>query len=81
MNNHEEQRKALVAALVAQGEAVLDLVWAMRWLDSLTDDLNAERWQRNGDTEHPRSREFLDDLAARRAEKPNIDNAAKEAGL
>ncbi len=56
--------------------AASDLVWAMQWLDSLTDDLNTGR-----DSEHPRTREFLDDLAQRRISNHGLHAAAKEANL
>lgn len=72
---------AMVQALVANAQTTIDLVWAMEWLDSLTNDLNGERWQRNGDSEHPRTREFLDELAERRKNSETLDAAAKEVNL
>ncbi len=53
-----------------------DLVWAMEWLNSLCDDLNTGR-----ESEHPRSREFLDELAQRRISNHGLHAAAKEAQL
>jgi hypothetical protein len=53
-----------------------DLVWAMEWLNSLCDDLNTGR-----ESEHPRSREFLDELATRRISNHGLHAAAKEAKL
>lgn len=67
--------------LYLHGRIAGDLVWAMEWLDSLTNDLNAERAQRNGDNEHPRTREFLDELAQRRTQSSPLDLAAQEARL
>lgn len=54
----------------------IDLIWAMEWIDSLTDNLNTAR-----DGEHPRTREFLDDLAQRRIGNHTLDACAKEANL
>lgn len=67
--------------LYLHGRIAGDLVWAMEWLDSLTNDLNAESWHRNGDNEHPRTREFLDELAQRRTQSSPLDLAAQEARL
>ena len=66
----------LVAALVAHGTLVTDTVWALQWLNSLCDDLNTGR-----DSEHPRCREFLDELAQRRIGNHTLDSCAKEAEL
>jgi hypothetical protein len=66
----------LVAALVAHGTLVTDTVWALQWLNSLCDDLNTGR-----DSEHPRCREFLDELAQRRIGNHTLDICAKEADL
>jgi hypothetical protein len=71
----------LVQALVAHATLVTDMVWALEWLNSLCDDLNGERWQRNGDKEHPRTREFLDELAKRRKGNDTLNSCAKEANL
>ena len=56
--------------------AASDLVWAMEWLNSLTDDLNTGR-----ESQHPRSREFLDELAERRIGNHGLHAAATEAQL
>jgi hypothetical protein len=61
----------LVAALVAHGQATLDLVWAMQWLDTLTDCL----------AEHHMVAEFMADLEQRRTTSDTLNSAAKEAEL
>ena len=66
----------LVQALVAHATLVTDMVWALEWLNSLCDDLNTGR-----DAQHPRTREFLDELAKRRKGNHTLDSAAKEAYL
>jgi hypothetical protein len=71
----------LVQALVAHATLVTDMVWALEWLNSLTDDLNSERHKYTGEEEHPRTREFLDDLAKRRKGNDTLNSAAKEANL
>ncbi len=53
-----------------------DLVWALEWLNSLNDDLNTGR-----ESQHPRTREFLDELAQRRIGNHGLHAAAKEAQL
>ena len=66
----------LVQALVAHATLVTDMVWALEWLNSLCDDLNTGR-----DAQHPRTREFLDELAKRRKGNHTLDSCAKEAYL
>ena len=56
--------------------AASDLVWALEWLNSLNDDLNTGR-----ESQHPRSREFLDELAQRRIGNHGLHAAATEAQL
>ena len=70
---------ALVAALVAHGRLVTDMVWALQWLDSLTDDLNTERHERTGEEQHPRTSEFLADLDQRLIDNDTLKSCWKEA--
>jgi hypothetical protein len=66
----------MTAALMAIHRVNSDLLWALEWIDSLTDDLNTGR-----ETEHPRTREFLEDLAQRRTESDPLDVLAREVQL
>lgn len=68
----------VTACLLGLHRVNTDLLWALEWLNSLTDDLNAERYQRNGDEQHPRTSEFLADLAQRRIESDPLDVLSKE---
>jgi hypothetical protein len=72
----------LVMTLTEHGLLVNDLLWAMEWLNSHTDDLNTAWRQINDEAEeHPRSREFLDELAERRKVKITLNSVAREVGL
>lgn len=48
-----------------------DLVWAMEWLDTLTDAMHSQGM----------AQEFLADLAKRRLESRELDNVAREVNL
>jgi hypothetical protein len=67
----------IVMTLTEHGLLVLDLVWAMEWLDSLTDDLNKV----HGRGYHPRTVEFLEELKERRKGKITLNAVAREVGL
>jgi hypothetical protein len=67
----------LVMTLTEHGMLVTDLVWAMEWLNSLTDDLNTL----HGQGYHPRTVEFLAELAERRKVKITLNSVAREVGL
>jgi hypothetical protein len=77
MNANTEQQQALVMALTEHGLVVTDLVWAMEWLNSLTDDLNTLY----GQGYHPRTVEFLEELTERRKVKITLNSVAREVGL
>jgi hypothetical protein len=66
----------MTAALMAIHRVNSDLLWALEWIDGLTDDLNTGR-----EAEHPRTREFLEDLAQRRTESDPLDVLAREVQL
>jgi hypothetical protein len=53
------------------GKSAADLVWAMEWLDTLTDRLGEDHMVR----------EFLDDLQERRKESDLINMAAGVAKI
>jgi hypothetical protein len=67
----------LVMTLTEHGLLVLDLVWAMEWLDSLTDEIN----MLHGGCYHPRTVEFLEELNERRKGKATLNAVAREVGL
>jgi hypothetical protein len=82
MNANTNKKDLLAVALTQHGLLVSDLVWAMEWLNSLTDDLNTAWRQINDEAEeHPRAREFLDELAERRKIKITLNSVAREVGL
>jgi len=82
MSADTSKKDLLVVALTQHGLLVSDLLWAMEWLSSLTDDLNTAWRQINDEAEeHPRSREFLDELAERRKVKITLNSVAREVGL
>jgi hypothetical protein len=82
MSQHTTDKDLLAMALTEHGLVVTDLVWAMEWLNSHTDDLNTAWRQINDEAEeHPRSREFLDELAERRKVKITLNSVAREVGL
>ena len=58
--------RALEASYGMLGQSAADLVWAMEWLDTLTDRLGEDHMVR----------EFLDDLKERRKESYLINMAA-----
>jgi hypothetical protein len=82
MSADTSKKDLFVVALTQHGLLVSDLLWAMEWLSSLTDDLNTAWRQINDEAEeHPRSREFLDELAERRKVKITLNSVAREVGL
>ena len=60
----------LVEALVAHAQVTLDLVWALEWLNTLTDMLPAYQIS-----------EFYDELQHRRTQSDALNAAAKEAQI
>lgn len=72
-----EQQDPLAMALTEHGLVVTDLVWAMEWLNSFIDDLNTLCI----DDVHPRTVEFLEELAERRKIKITLNSVAREVGL
>lgn len=79
--SNDAESKALGTALVEISSLASDLVWALSWLNSLVDALNAMQYDRNGDEQHCRSREFLEELMQRRATSATLNSAAREAEL
>jgi hypothetical protein len=77
MSDTINEKDLLGTALVEHGLVVTDLVWAMEWLNSLTDDLNTL----HGQGYHPRTVEFLEELAERRRVKITLNSVAREVGL
>jgi hypothetical protein len=78
----DANREFQVKALLTISEATTEMVWLMSWLSSMTDDLNTAWRQINDEAkEHPRSREFLDELAERRRVKITLNSVAREVGL
>jgi hypothetical protein len=69
--NAQSENPLLVAALVAHGQVTLDLVWALRWLDTLCDRMTGDHMVA----------EFLAELEHRRTESDTLNAAAKEAEL
>ena len=61
----------LVAALVAHAKVTLDLVWAIEWLDTLSDRLTGDHMVA----------EFMAELEHRRTTSDTLNSAAKEAGI
>jgi hypothetical protein len=61
----------LVAALVAHAQVTLDLVWAVEWLNTLTDRMTGDHMVA----------EFMAELEHRRAQSDALNAAAKEAGI
>jgi hypothetical protein len=61
----------LVAALVAHAQVTLDLVWAIEWLDTLSDRLTGDHMVA----------EFMAELEHRRTQSDTLNSAAKEAGI
>jgi hypothetical protein len=61
----------LVAALVAHGQVTLDLVWAVEWLNTLTDRMTGDHMVA----------EFMAELEHRRTQSDALNAAAKEAGI
>jgi hypothetical protein len=61
----------LVAALVAHAQVTLDLVWAIEWLDTLSDRLTGDHMVA----------EFMAELEHRRTQSDALNAAAKEAGI
>jgi hypothetical protein len=77
MSQHTTDKDVLTMALTEHGLVVTDLVWAMEWLNSLTDDLNTLY----GQGYHPRTVEFLEELTERRKVKTTLNSVAREVGL
>jgi hypothetical protein len=71
MNAETSLQPALVKALVLHGQATLDLVWALQWLDTLTDRLTGDHMVA----------EFMAELEHRRTTSDTLHAAAKEAGI
>jgi hypothetical protein len=61
----------LVAALVAHAQVTLDLVWAVEWLNTLTDRMTGDHMVA----------EFMAELEHRRTTSDTLNSAAKEAGI
>ena len=61
----------LTLSLVAHSETVMDLVWALHWLEALVSSPPDEMM----------SQEFLEDLKKRRKKSNTLDCAAKEVYL
>jgi len=78
----DANREFQVKALLTISEATTEMVWLMNWLSSMTDDLNTAWRQINDEAkEHPRAREFLDELADRRKTHIALNSVAREVGL
>jgi hypothetical protein len=71
MNAENSLQPALVKALVLHGQATLDLVWALEWLDTLSDRLTGDHMVA----------EFMAELEHRRTQSDTLNSAAKEAGI
>jgi hypothetical protein len=71
MNAQTSLQPALVKALVLHGQATLDLVWALQWLDTLTDRMTGDHMVA----------EFMAELEQRRRQSDALNGAAKEAGI
>jgi hypothetical protein len=61
----------IVEAFLANGKITLDLVWALEWINTLTDRLTGDHMVD----------EFLKDLAARRLDSEQLDACASEVRL
>jgi hypothetical protein len=61
----------LVLALVAHGQATLDLVWALEWINTLTDRMTGDHMVA----------EFMAELEHRRTQSDTLNAAAKEAQI
>jgi hypothetical protein len=71
MNAETSLQPALVKALVLHGQATLDLVWALQWLDTLTGPMTGDHMVA----------EFMAELEHRRTQSDTLNSAAKEAGI
>jgi hypothetical protein len=71
MNAETSLQPALVKALVLHGQATLDLVWALEWLDTLSDRLTGDHMVA----------EFMAELEHCRTQSDTLNSAAKEAGI
>jgi hypothetical protein len=61
----------LVRALVLHGQATLDLVWALEWINTLTDRMTGDHMVA----------EFMAQLEHRRTTSDTLNAAAKEAQI
>jgi hypothetical protein len=71
MNADTSLQPALVEALVLHGQATADLVWALEWIDTLTDAMLGNYLVA----------EFMAELEHRRTTSDTLNAAAKEAEL
>lgn len=76
--------QAMKDALLLSSETTSDLIWAMEWIDTLSDALNTARDEETDEIirrEHGMYQEFQQCLTKRRKTSHRLDLVAKEVGL